>query len=89
LVAGCGGSGKPLFASSSGSTIKAGWVAGDGVEWMMVSSWSVRAEWLHVDLGITSTLLTIGGSGEGTQSAVWSRNEEYDEFRVGLNYLFR
>jgi hypothetical protein len=52
----------------------------------------VRAEWLHIDLGsINDSLPTAGFNGgtAGTQTAVWSRTERFDEFRVGLNHLFR
>lgn len=93
---GCGNSLTPLFASSTTGTIKAGWVAGLGAEWMLATNWSVRAEWLHIDLGsINDSLPTAGfngaiGSGvAGTETAVWSRTERFDEFRVGVNYLFR
>jgi outer membrane immunogenic protein len=56
---------------------------------MLAQNWSVRAEWLHIDLGsINDTLPTVGTSGS-IQTVVWSRTERFDEFRVGLNYLFR
>ena len=88
-VAGCGASSTlPLFASSSTSTTASGWVAGLGAEWMLATNWSVRAEWLHIDLGsINDSLPTAGSS--GIQTAVWSRTEKFDEFRFGVNYLFR
>jgi len=89
LVNGCGAfSSVTLLASSTGSTTKAGWVAGLDAELLLSRNWSARAEWLHVDLGtITDSLPTAGSS--GTQTAIWSRNESFDEFRLGLSYLFR
>jgi outer membrane immunogenic protein len=88
LVGGCGSSKVPLFASSSTSTTKGGWVAGLGAEWLVAPNWTFRAEWLHIDLGlIDGTLPTVGDN--GIQTAVWSRTERFDEFRVGVNYLFR
>jgi outer membrane immunogenic protein len=88
LEEGCGSSTKPLFASSTSSTTKAGWVAGLGAEWMLAGNWLVRAEWLHIDLGsITDSLVTFGSI--GTQTAVWSRTERFEEFRGGVSYLFR
>ena len=79
----------PLFASSSTSTTAAGWVAGLGAEWMFAGNWSVRAEWLHIDLGSINDLLPTVGTGGTIQTAVWSRTERFDEFRAGVNYLFR
>jgi outer membrane immunogenic protein len=84
---GCGSSALPLFASSTFSTTKAGWVAGLGAEMMLAGHWAARAEWLHIDLGtITDSLPTVGDN--GTQTAVWSRAERFEEFRGGLSYLF-
>jgi outer membrane immunogenic protein len=96
LATGCGGfSNTLLFASSSGSITKAGWVAGLGAELMLSRNWSGRAEWLHIDLGsISDSLPTMGGNPNFIfpnsifQTAIWSRNESFDEFRIGLNYLF-
>jgi outer membrane immunogenic protein len=88
LVLGCGASKTPLFASSTTSTTKAGWVAGLGAEWMLAQNWSVRAEWLHIDLGSINDTLPTVVSGGFIQTAVWSRTERFDEFRVGANYLF-
>ena len=89
LVEGCGSlSVATLSTSSSTSTTAAGWVAGLGGEWMLAGNWSVRAEWLHIDLGsINNSLPTVGDP--GIQTAVWSRTERFDEFRAGVNYLFR
>jgi outer membrane immunogenic protein len=88
LVGGCGSSGVRLSASSNTSTTEAGWVAGLGAEWMLAQSWSVRAEWLHIDLGsINDTLPTVGSAGS-IQTAVWSRTERFDEFRVGSELPF-
>ena len=92
LATGCGESHVNLLASSSTVTNKSGWVAGLGAELMLAANWSVRAEWLHIDLGtISNALATVGnnGVGTGTQTATWSRTERFDEFRIGLNYLFR
>jgi len=85
---GCGNSFTLLTGTSSTGATKAGWVAGLGAEWTWTRNWSVRAEWLHVDLGTISDSVTTVGSPPGTQTAVWSRTERFDEFRVGLNYLF-
>jgi outer membrane immunogenic protein len=88
LVDGCGASSTQLAASSSITQTKAGWVAGLGVEGMLSPNWTVKAEWLHYDFGnLSDTFATVGNP--GTQSVVWSRDERFDSFRVGVNYLFR
>ncbi|MBV9565324.1 MAG: porin family protein [Bradyrhizobium sp.] len=89
LTDGCGATSTlRLAASSSNTQIKSGWTAGVGLEGMIWRNWSVKGEWLYVDLGnATDTLVTTGNRG-GTESVVWSRSEHYNIFRVGLNYHF-
>jgi outer membrane immunogenic protein len=88
-VNGCGeSSANTLLASSTTSTTKSGWVAGLGAEVMLAENWTVRAEWLHIDLGTISASLPTRGTTGGTETASWSRTERYDEFRFVLNYLF-
>ncbi len=43
------------FNTVSGSETRAGWTIGGGVEWKFAQHWSVRAEYLFVDLGHFST----------------------------------
>jgi opacity protein-like surface antigen len=51
--------------------IKAGWVAGAGIEAMLAPNWTLRGAWLHIDLGtITNTLSTVGNNG-GVQTTAW------------------
>jgi outer membrane immunogenic protein len=89
LVNGCGANSTvALAATSTTSTVKVGWAAGLGAEVMLGGQWSARAEWLHVDLGTVSNMLPTVGSVGTVQTAVWSRVERFDEFRVGLNYRF-
>jgi outer membrane immunogenic protein len=85
LVGGCGLSAVPLAASAAITQGKTGWTAGAGIEGMITPNWSVRAEWLHTDLGtLSNTLITIGNA--GPQSAIWTRDERFDEVRFGFNY---
>jgi len=58
------------------STTKAGWTAGGGVEAAITGPWSVKAEYLYVDLGRGSSVL---GSDAKFQSHI---------VRAGLNYRF-
>jgi outer membrane immunogenic protein len=41
----------PYGGAGAVSTTRAGWTAGAGLEWMCASNWSVKAEYLYVDLG--------------------------------------
>jgi outer membrane immunogenic protein len=86
---GCGGTSTlKLVASSTTTQTKEGWAAGLGAEGMLLPNWSLKAEWLYVDLGhLTNTFSTVGNAG-GTESVVWSRSEHYNIVRVGLNYHF-
>lgn len=89
LVNGCGPFfNTPLLASSTSSATKTGWVAGLGAELMLSHNWSARAEWLHIDLGTITDSLPTNGSFGTVQTALWSRTESFDEFRLGLNFLF-
>jgi opacity protein-like surface antigen len=38
-------------ATASNNEALIGWTAGGGVEWMFMPNWSVKAEYLHYDLG--------------------------------------
>jgi outer membrane immunogenic protein len=91
LAFGCGISNTKLAATSTASTVKTGWVAGLGAEAALGANWSVRAEWLHIDLGTIGNSLTTAGNLVGLPTAettTWSRTARYDQFRIGLNYRF-
>jgi outer membrane immunogenic protein len=90
-VDGCGASGGQNLTSANFSTIKTGWVAGAGAEWMLSPNWIVRSEYLHVDVGTVSDTLNlaltncVNGAPCG---ASWSRSYRYDIGRIGLSYKF-
>jgi outer membrane immunogenic protein len=90
LVGGCGNSVTIRLTQGDSSTDKVGWVAGLGAEYAFNSNWSARAEWLYVDLGnINSTLVaSTPDVAPPTQTGVWSRREQYHQFRIGVNYHF-
>lgn len=88
LVEGCGSSSLKLAASSTVTQIKTGWTAGVGVEGMLDAHWSVKAEFLYVDLGNFSDTFTTVGTAGYTQSVAFSRDERFDIIRGGLNYRF-
>jgi len=74
------------FVTASGSSRRVGWTAGAGAEWMMAPQWSVKAEYLYVDLGRFNTL---GSLGAVTPAAI-SHSHRLTEHiaRFGLNYKF-
>jgi len=70
--------------SSVGAT-RAGWAAGAGVEWAVAGAWSVKAEYLHVDLG---TLTDVGASAINAATITHAHGLTEDIGRVGFNYRF-
>ncbi len=86
-----------LFSSSYNvSSIKTGWTVGAGVEGKVAGNWSVKAEYLYIDLGNTTdsfnTIFAPGSaiSTPGTVAATRTDTASYREniFRIGLNYEF-
>jgi high affinity Mn2+ porin len=76
IIGGAGpGTVEPVF------TMPTGWAAGVGVEWAFLPSWTVRLEYLHLDLGPQPFLFTTSGVNRSVESTI-------DVFRVGLNYRF-
>jgi outer membrane immunogenic protein len=71
----------------SGSSTRIGWAAGAGVEWALASNWTVRGEYLHVDLGqsdVTVFDATIGPS----QFATYHFSHMADSVRIAVSYRF-
>jgi outer membrane immunogenic protein len=75
-----GGNGVNTFAMSS-DKIETGYTLGGGLEWAFAPNWSLKSEYLYVDLG-DETLTSPGGT--------FSSNTDLDfhTVRVGLNYRF-
>jgi len=75
-----------VFNSVSGSETRVGWTAGAGAEWKFARHWSIKAEYLFVDLGHFNTtsansldpLLTIEHNHHLTENLV----------RAGVNFHF-
>jgi outer membrane immunogenic protein len=84
-VAGCGNSAAANTSTASFTNTKGGWAAGLGVEGVIMPSWTLRAEWLHVDLGTLSNTFTAPAA-IGSFGISNSRRLQDDIFRVGLNY---
>ena len=69
--------------SSVASATKGGWTLGSGVEAALGGNWTVKAEYLYVDLG-RSSVSNIMPAGVATFSV---KNQE-QIFRGGINYRF-
>jgi outer membrane immunogenic protein len=77
--------------SAAISSTKAGWTAGVGAEYALAGPWSVKLEYLHVDLGsisTTSTNLTALTPPIAFPTNVFSHsvNLRSDIVRFGVNY---
>jgi outer membrane immunogenic protein len=91
------GSTRNTFAGTFGATTtKVGWTIGAGFEAKLAnnSAWSVKGEYLYVDLGKNadtfSTFFTSGNpsGGQAAYRTDYTTNRE-NIFRLGLNYAFR
>jgi outer membrane immunogenic protein len=71
------GRGRIDVANLSEVNSHVGWAAGVGVEWGLSRNWSVKAEFLRVDLGSQPYVLT------GLNHSLSS-----DVFRIGVNFHF-
>jgi outer membrane immunogenic protein len=94
--------GFPLGLVST-STVKAGWTIGGGIEGALSNNWTVKAEYLYVDLGTISSA-ALGGLAttifpnvpqggfttvvDTTFAGTASTRLRDNIFRVGLNYRF-
>jgi outer membrane immunogenic protein len=55
-------------AQSSSHELRPGWTVGGGVEWMVMPRWSVKAEYLHADLGTLTDQHVFPGAACGVDS---------------------
>jgi outer membrane immunogenic protein len=76
--------GGTIAAGSSNSPHLNGWTVGAGIEYAFARSWSVKAEYLYVDLGTVSNSIALSGSDVITVNHRYTDNIA----RVGLNYGF-
>ena len=77
----------PGFLSNRRSEISAGWTVGAGAEWAFAQKWSVKAEYLYVDLGRHRSTLTYA-YGVSTSTLTTSARDTAHIARVGINYKF-
>ena len=82
--------GVTCFAGSS-STIRTGWTAGGGVEWLLDQHWSAKVEYQFVDLGtetirVTALFLASQPAGTAPSSFNAAFRDQFNVVRLGLNY---
>jgi outer membrane immunogenic protein len=90
----CPSFGPPCFTESTTSLatthMSVGWTAGAGVEWKLTPVWSVKAEYLYVDLGSNQTntiTYTYPTNNQTNTSSLTSTVHEKDNIvRFGVNY---
>ena len=75
-----------ICATGAASGIRTGWTVGAGAEAMLAPNWSVKAEYLYVDLGRTS----LATPAFTVPAIVFTTSTQFHEqiARVGLNYHF-
>lgn len=76
--------GGTICTDKTSSGVKLGWTAGGGTEVLLSPSWSLKAEYLYLDLGRRSF------DAETNSPIVFKPSTDYHEhiLRVGLNYHF-
>jgi outer membrane immunogenic protein len=86
----------PSFTQASTANIdsntSAGWTVGAGAEWMFAPNWSVKAEYLYVDLGSHSSTSSYAYGPGGTtvfNSTLTSTVRDTEHIvRAGINFHF-
>jgi outer membrane immunogenic protein len=73
------------YAGATSQT-KVGWTAGAGAEYAFANNWSVKAEYLYLDLGTTGVRMT--DPGRPNTFIDYSFRHRDNIVRVGLNYHF-
>jgi outer membrane immunogenic protein len=86
-VTGFTAAGVATTAAISGAQTKVGWTVGAGVEGRINAAWTVKLEYLYLDLGSVSTTATLPANAPPLTAAFNSRFTD-NVVRVGVNYKF-
>jgi outer membrane immunogenic protein len=80
----------PTCYTGSNTATQVGWTAGAGGEMKFSPNWSVKFEYLHVELPGTSVTLASPSppSSPGVSTIYRFNRQAYDFVRVGINYQF-
>jgi outer membrane immunogenic protein len=87
----CINPGSPTCFAGSNSRTSAGWTAGGGAEYRFWQSWSVKLEYLYVNLGSDSFFIPAVTPNPGTTPSVLNvhfDNAAFNLVRAGVNYRF-
>jgi outer membrane immunogenic protein len=68
------------------SSTRIGWAAGAGIEWAFRPAWSLKAEYMHVDLGSATTRVVFPVA--PVNFIDYRFQHTYDVARVGINYAW-
>jgi outer membrane immunogenic protein len=77
----------PDHFTGSSSGMQVGWTIGTGGEYALTNNWSVKLEYLYIDLGSTSYTYA-GGIGVPASTLTTKIDTAQNVIRVGLNYKF-
>jgi outer membrane immunogenic protein len=72
---------EAINSNGNASGDVAGWSAGAGFEWMLVPNWSLKAEYLHYNVGTFVCVACAPGQAASVRFA-------FDTGKVGINYHF-
>src|SRR5271167_2834048 len=77
------------FQAISLTNTEVGWTVGVGTEWAFTNSWSVKVEYLYVDLGNVNLVSVPAGRALNLVTSLTETfQNHYNIVRVGLNYKF-
>lgn len=82
--------GGDTYAGTASST-KAGWTAGGGMEWLFMPNWSLKWEYLYIDLGkLNYADRCILACGALAPAPAYATSVQFREqvARIGINYHF-
>ena len=85
-----GGTINTFAGSLDASETRIGWTLGSGLEAQLAGNWSLKTEYLYVDLGKVENTFSTFFEGSGDLAATRTITTEIKEhiFRAGLNYKF-
>jgi outer membrane immunogenic protein len=70
------------------SEMKTGWAAGGGAEWSHDRNWTIRVEYLYVDLGTINLVVPTSNTPEYTQTMGVSSDLTAQIGRLGISYRY-
>ena len=79
------GTPRAFYGFNNSDKTKLGYTVGAGVEYALTNNWSIKGEYLYVDLGKSSVGYVDAGTGLGLTSTAQNRNHIV---RAGVNYRF-